>query len=83
MGLASAYLSISEVLSPSLDEEEVVVGFCSRMVESILTSGEIVAVLLGGGMSKEVTLSPIGRRLAALRSTIVCCVLLFYYAVVV
>ena len=79
MGLASAYLSISEVLSPSLDEE--VVGLCSRMVESILTSGEIVAVLGGGGMSKEVTLSPIGRRLAALRSTIVCCVLLFYAVV--
>jgi len=51
----------------SLDEEVV---FCSRMVESMLTSGEIVAVL-GGGMSKEVTLSPMGRRLAALRSTMI------------
>jgi len=65
MGVASAYLSMSAALSVETGG-----GDC-WMVESILTSGEIVAfVLLGGGRSKEVTLSPIGRRLAR-RSTMV------------
>ena len=65
MGLASAYLSFSASVS-------LLVIFATRcfMVASISASasGAMVA-FLGGGGSKEVTLSPMGRRLAR-RSTI-------------
>ena len=74
MGVASAYLSMSAALS-------VEVGDRCWMVESILTSGEIVAfVLLGGGRSKEVTLSPIGRRLARRSTMVYSCPLGIYSA---